>query len=161
MRKSDTMSGLIFAIMSLWLLVYAIPRNIDGGTGEYGMSSAMLPNIMALSMLVLSVLQVCVNLFPEWNLLTPGKKGVAAETDWTSHGTFWLKLIAFLASYLGLLKLLGFIPASVLFLALLQYMVGQRKYLTLGILAVVVPLVIYIAFRHGMGIMLPTSIFLQ
>lgn len=161
MRKSDMMTGLIFAILSLWLLIYAIPRHIDGGTGEYGMSSAMLPKIMALSMLVLSVVQIGVNLVPKKNTLTSGKKDKAAEPDWPSHGIFWLKLAVFLAGYLGLLKLLGFIPASVIFLALLQYLVGQRKYFILWILAIVVPLVLYITFRHGMGIMLPTGIFLQ
>lgn len=156
MKKADILSGAGFGVLALWLLVYGIPNFTEGGLG-YGLTPAQLPNAMAVAILVLSVIQVGVNLKKKTS-----EKGDEQQNGpgvaWAAHGVFWLQAGGLFGLFLLGLMFIGFIPAGIVFLSILQYFAGQRNYVTLTILAVVVPLFLYTAFRYGLGIFLPAGL---
>lgn len=156
MRKADVVSGIVFIFVSGWLLLYAIPYHTGEGV-DYGLSPSGLPYVMALSILVLAVIQVIFALTQRKTAVNDGKQD-EATVFWRGHGKFWLQIGLLFLIYLAALKLAGFIPASIGLLAVLQYFFGQRNIVLLGVLSVVIPGILYIAFRYGIGIMLPTGI---
>jgi hypothetical protein len=63
-------------------------------------------------------------------------------------------IIAFLI-YLVALTHAGFIIASIPFFAVLMYLYGGRNLAVLALVSVVVPVVLYVVFRHGFHVVLP------
>jgi hypothetical protein len=59
------------------------------------------------------------------------------------------------AAYYGLLRLIGFIPATVLFLGALLYLLGERRHWLVALVAVASALGIYAVFGLALGVMLP------
>lgn len=93
-----------------------------------------------------------------WNARAPGaKREVAAEgfpTDWRA-----LVIIGFgLLIHLNVLKPLGFVISSVFLFLCVTFAFGSRKFLRDGIVAVILVVVSYIGFTHGLGLQLPPGI---
>jgi hypothetical protein len=154
--KADVVSGIGFIVVAGWLLLYAIPYHTGEAAG-YGLSPAGLPYVMALSILILAVIQVISALTKKQTAVKNGEQ-TEADVSWGGHGKFWLQMGLLFSLYLGGLKLIGFIPSSIGLMVFLQYFIGQRNIVLLVVLSVLIPGMLYIAFRYGIGIMLPTGI---
>ena len=66
-----------------------------------------------------------------------------------------LAALALTVAYRALLPVLGFMPATVLFLAGMTAWLGERRLPVLIPVAVLTPLVLYLVFRTGLGVRLP------
>ena len=55
------------------------------------------------------------------------------------------------------LPAVGFLAATVPFFAVLMALFGERRWWLLGICALVVPILVFVLFRHGFQIILPTG----
>lgn len=65
-------------------------------------------------------------------------------------------LTCFLA-FLVVLPIVGFVPASIPFFAVLMWIYGCRHLIAIGASAVMAPLVLFAIFRHGFQIILPSG----
>lgn len=93
-----------------------------------------------------------------WNSWSPGaKREIVAEgfdTDWRAL----LIIGAGLLIHLNILKPLGFVISAVFLFLCVAFAFGSRKFLRDGIVAVILALVSYIGFTHGLGLQLPPGI---
>ncbi len=93
-----------------------------------------------------------------WNSWSPGaKREIVAE----GFDTDWRALIiigAGLLIHLNILKPLGFVISAVFLFLCVAFAFGSRKFLRDGIVAVILALVSYIGFTHGLGLQLPPGI---
>lgn len=93
-----------------------------------------------------------------WNSWTPGtKREVVAEgftTDWRAL----LIIAAGLFIHFLILKPLGFVISGVFLFMCVAFAFGSRKFLRDGIVAIILVVVSYIGFTHGLGLQLPPGI---
>lgn len=93
-----------------------------------------------------------------WNSWAPGaKREVVAEgfaTDWRAL----LIIGAGLLIHFNILKPLGFVISSVFLFMCVAFAFGSRKFLRDGIIAVILVVVSYLGFTHGLGLQLPPGI---
>ena len=156
MQRADLITGIMTAGLSLWLLFYAIPVHTGEGMG-YGLSPAGLPKIMAMSLFCLALIQIGNSLIQSIKRRSAG--GEEKETGiGFSHGLFWIKLILLFAISLIGMNYIGFIVGATFFMAVFQYLSGQRNYLVLSLLAIGTPVILRLAFWYGMGILLPQGV---
>lgn len=94
-----------------------------------------------------------------WNSSAPGlKREIQAEgfeTDWKALAIIAAGLLANWA----ILRPLGFIIAATVLFLCVSFAFGSRRYLRDAVVAVVLALVSYLGFRHGLGLQLPPGIF--
>jgi putative tricarboxylic transport membrane protein len=93
-----------------------------------------------------------------WNAGAPGaRREVVAEgfaTDWRALAV----IAAGLLVHLNILKPLGFVISGVFLFLCVTFAFGSRKFLRDGIVAVILVLVRYLGFTHGLGLQLPPGI---
>ncbi|WP_119389553.1 tripartite tricarboxylate transporter TctB family protein [Taklimakanibacter lacteus] len=93
-----------------------------------------------------------------WNSWTPAaRREIVAEgfdTDWRAL----LVIGAGLLIHLNILKPLGFVIAAIFLFMCVAFAFGSRKFLRDGIVAVILALVSYLGFTHGLGLQLPPGI---
>jgi putative tricarboxylic transport membrane protein len=99
-----------------------------------------------------------VGVYFAWNARAPGaKREVVAEgfpTDWRALVIIGVGLLI----HLNVLKPLGFVISSVFLFLCVTFAFGSRKFLRDGIVAVILVVVSYIGFTHGLGLQLPPGI---
>ena len=68
-------------------------------------------------------------------------------------------LLILIALYVKLMGYLGFIPVSIVFLALLTWVAGSRKPLGIAFFSITTTIVIYLLFQKFFSVQLPAGIF--
>jgi putative tricarboxylic transport membrane protein len=93
-----------------------------------------------------------------WNAWAPeARREIVAEgfaTDWLALIIIGLGLII----HLNILKPLGFVISGVFLFLCVAFAFGSRKPVRDGVVAVILVLVSYIGFTHGLGLQLPPGI---
>lgn len=93
-----------------------------------------------------------------WNAWAPAaRREIVAEgfdTDWRAL----LIIGAGLLIHLNILKPLGFVISGVFLFMCVAFAFGSRKFLRDGIVAIILVVVSYIGFTHGLGLQLPPGI---
>jgi putative tricarboxylic transport membrane protein len=93
-----------------------------------------------------------------WNSWAPGaKREIVAEgfsTDWRALVIIGLGLLI----HLNILKPLGFVISGVFLFLCVAFAFGSRKFLRDGIVAVILVVISYLGFTHGLGLQLPPGI---
>ncbi|HTN95460.1 MAG TPA: tripartite tricarboxylate transporter TctB family protein [Nordella sp.] len=93
-----------------------------------------------------------------WNSWAPaGKREIVAEgftTDWRALAIIGAGLLI----HLNILKPLGFVISGIFLFMCVAFAFGSRKLLRDGIVAIVLVVVSYIGFTHGLGLQLPSGI---
>jgi hypothetical protein len=141
-------------------LVWIIPVQTPPYPG-YGVSAALLPNVAFGLILALSVLLLAFNLFAYQAEKSKGASGssrpAAPQIRPEEKVHFW-RLALFLTPCFLLMpamKWIGFIPAGLLFMLVIQYLCGQRKPVILLLVAVIPVVIMYAAMRYGLKIPMP------
>jgi putative tricarboxylic transport membrane protein len=93
-----------------------------------------------------------------WNSWAPqARREIVAEgfdTDWRAL----LIIGAGLLIHLNILKPLGFVISGVFLFLCITFAFGSRKFIRDGIVAIILVVVSYIGFTHGLGLQLPPGI---
>jgi putative tricarboxylic transport membrane protein len=93
-----------------------------------------------------------------WNSWAPGaKREIVAEgfvTDWRALLIIGIGLLI----HLNILKPLGFVISGVFLFLCVAFAFGSRKFLRDGIVAVILVVISYLGFTHGLGLQLPPGI---
>jgi hypothetical protein len=153
----------IIVLGSVVFLGWVIPANSPPYPG-YGVSTSLLPNIAVGAILVLSLLALVKNLMAYRLTRIAGRqnggsgKAIRSTTIPAADRVHLWHLTRFMALSVLLMpamQLVGFIPAGLVFMLVLQYMCGQRKPLTMGLVSIVSIGVLYLAMRFGLGVPMP------
>jgi hypothetical protein len=156
-RQRDNLIYGCIVLVSAVFLLWTIPAYMPPYPG-YGVSASLLPNVSVGIILVLSMLALVRNILAQ--LLVKHKKPVdsrSANTPQVDRVHLW-HLARFMVPCVLLMpamKWMGFIPAGLVFMLVIQYFCGQRKPLTAVIVAVGMVGILYAAMRYGLGVPMP------
>lgn len=143
---------LIFAAV-MFLMSNALPPSLMGGLG-----SDFMPKIIATFIAVLSILQT----YSGYKVMkqddSPAAEAEEAEFKPEYHRV--LATIAAFTIYVFVLKTVGFIISSSLYL-IIQMMVlatkEKRSILLFAVISITISVVVYFIFRNGLSVMLPAG----
>lgn len=144
------------ALASVILLIWIIPAHTPPYPG-YGVSAALLPNLtagfilaMAASALVKNILVFLLSK-SQRSRQGPASGGFAEEAHLWHLSRFLIPCFLLMPA----MTWIGFIPAGIAFLVLIQYLCGQRKPFTMAAVAVGLVLLVYGVMRYGFGAPMP------
>ena len=149
------------AVGCVIFLLWVIPAQTPPYPG-YGVSAALLPDVAFGIVLLLSMLLLLHNLLAyraEKSKRKPATPEELASREINPEDKvhFW-RLALFMIPCLLLMpamEWIGFIPAGIVFMLVLQFLCGQRKPVTLALVAVVPVCIMYAAMRYGLGVPMP------
>lgn len=160
----ETIAYLLIVGFCILMLVWAIPTYTPPYPG-YGASPALLPNVsvgIMLAMTFLALFRVGLAVFMDKPL--PPEEGQFPEESaeaggFTQVGRVNLKHLAMFlipsALFVLAIDYIGYIPAALLFLMVIQVAMGSRNWLQSTVLAVAAVAVLYVVMRYGFGVPIP------
>lgn len=155
-KRDNLVSGGI-VLGSLVFLLWLIPAYTPEYPG-YGVRGSLVPNLVVGLILVLSVLSLVRNILAYLSAKpTSPEESQLGDNSQVDRVHLW-HLARFVIPGLLLMPAMqwvGFIPAGVVFMLVLQYFCGQRKPVQAVLVAVVPVCIIYVAMRYGLGVPMP------
>ncbi len=145
------------ALFSLIFLLWVIPAYSPPYPG-YGVSAALVPSVTVGIMLVLSLLSLGRNLWSgrvevaKIDEQRPSSDGYREDRVHLWHLARFMFPSALL---MPAMNWLGFIPAGLVFMLLIQYLCGQRKPVAAVVTAVASVFILYAVMRYGLGVPMP------
>lgn len=139
-----------FSILLAAELGTEVKADIFGALSEKILGEKVFPTLVLGGMIISGITLTVVSI--RKNAISPAVSGMNVPPP-------VLKVIAVSILYGILLLLIGYLPASVISLALLFRIFGQRHYMRIIIPAIVVPFLFYLLFEKGLMLMLPKGIF--
>jgi len=145
------------------MLTWGIPNYTPAYPG-YGASPALVPNVSISVILVMSLLALLRNAVSKFKgkALPPGENEFpedAQTTGFTQVGRIKLPhLLSFMVPCALLvigIEYIGYIPAALLFMLAIQYVIGSRKIVQPVIVSLVAVAVLYVTMRYGFGVPIP------
>jgi len=155
-KRENLVSGGV-ALGSLVFLIWVIPTFTPPYPG-YGVSSALLPNVAFGIILALSLLSLGYNIFSHFKAKSTNPEAGQSGNIRSEDRVHLWHLASFMIPCILLMpamKSMGFIPAGLLFMLLMQYLCGQRKPVTMALVAVCTVGLIYAAMRYGLSVPMP------
>ncbi|WP_058487037.1 tripartite tricarboxylate transporter TctB family protein [Defluviitalea phaphyphila] len=150
MRKANLISAFIFIVLSIYVISEASHFPNYGGSEVTG--PGFFPIILSIILIVLSVLLIITSIFnkDERNTGLFEKKAVKA----------YITILSLLI-YVMLLKYVGFIILTLIFLFGLIRFYGMKNYIKISLSSIVATVSIYWIFKVLLSVPLPTGIFLS
>lgn len=157
MKRTDIVSGIFLAAISLLLLFWIIPLNTSPPQSEGNLSPAFMPSVAAIVMLCLSALLAVVTwLGNDARADEPHEEfgdearglGAAELADIAIWSVFATAMMA------GFLTL-GFLPTSIAALVLAMLYTGQRQPVTIVVVAAATPFIIQQIAWYAFSVQLP------
>lgn len=161
--QRDTIAYVCILVVSVALLVWLIPKYSPPYPG-YGASPALVPNVAVAIMLVMAVLALLRNGFTYWW----GRTRRPEESEFPDEGEssgftqvgrirLWhlARLVIPCALLIPALYWFDYIPVAIVFMLVIQYVIGRREPIPAVILAVAMALFMYAAMRYGFSVPLP------
>lgn len=155
-KRERLVSGGV-ALGGLVFLIWVIPTFTPPYPG-YGVSSALLPNLAFGSILALSLLSLGYNIFSHFKAKSTNPEAGQSEDIRSKDRVHLWHLASFMIPCILLMpamKWMGFIPGGLLFMLLMQYLCGQRKPVTMALVAVCTVGLTYAAMRYGLSVPIP------
>ena len=142
LRQADAILGVVVAVFGIvvWLLANEIP--LGGGTT---LSARFLPHLLASVFVVLGVMLV----------LKPGPLATVSVAHALGEPRRVLVAVA-IAIYFLSFRVVDFRVGTFVFTAVAMLLMGARRPLEIGIVALAVSLGMYVLFRYGFTVLLPT-----
>lgn len=152
----DVYAGVIFLVISLAYYSGSFFETSSLMQAEYGPD--FMPKIYAVLLGLLSVALIATGAGRARRYEAP--EGEAAGFDRQAAFTAGMSLVC-ITAYIYLIKLLGFLIASFLYLFCQAWLLSPKKKNVLGLLvfAVIGAALIYLLFAKGIGLQLPRGIF--
>ena len=162
--KRDTIAYLLIIGFCILLLTWAIPTYTPAYPG-YGASPALMPNVsvgVMLSMACLSLVFIGLALYLNKPLPIEEREFPEDLEDGDGFTQVGRVNLSHLASIMipsillvVAIEYIGYTLASFAFLMVIQYVIGNRKWLQSIMLAVILTTVLYIVMRYGFGVPVP------
>ncbi|MFC1579648.1 tripartite tricarboxylate transporter TctB family protein [Thermodesulfobacteriota bacterium] len=148
MKKADMISALFLLVMGVLFIFVIIPQQTGEGE-EFGMSPAALPTTAMLIIVGLSLILLFQSI---------SSKSDSSDGPPPLEGRNWLNIgiyTALLFLSLGAIKVIGFIPGGILSIAAFAVLMGARNPISIGLVAVIPPVLLFFALRYGLRVPLP------
>lgn len=156
-RVRENIASAGVALGSLLFLLWLIPAYSPPYPG-YGVSASLVPNVTVGIMLALSLLSLLQNLLSHLRAKSRGAGENAPDKVKPEERVHLWHLARFMLPSVLLLPAMnwiGFIPAGLLFMLLIQYLCGQRKPLPAALTAAGTVGALYVVMRYGLGVPMP------
>jgi TRAP-type C4-dicarboxylate transport system permease small subunit len=160
----DALGYLFVILLCILLLSWAIPVYTPEYPG-YGAPPALVPNVavcVVLIMALVSLVQSMLSVFLKKPLPLQEQEfpeDLEGDGGFTQVGRVNLKHLASIMIPCVLLLVaiehIGYIPASFVFLMVLQYLIGSRRWVQSIVIAAALVAVLYIVMRYGFGVPVP------
>lgn len=156
-RRTDIISAIVLAVFAGLLLVWIIPANTSPPQSEDNLSPAFLPSLAASILLVLAIVLGMTS----WSRQRPEADELHEEFGAEAHGVgladvadlaIWC---AFAMAVMFGFETIGFVPTAIPALVAMMLFGGQRNWLAIGGVAVVVPLAIQQIAWHAFNVQMP------
>lgn len=152
--RRDALGYAGMATLGILLLVWIIPAWSPPWPG-YGMPPSLVPNVAAGFLLALALW----GLGRSWLVLRKAGGGAAApQAAPAKKRPDWLNLLLFVtpcAFLMPAMSALGFLPAGIGFMFLIQWLCGQRKPVPFVLVGTLPVLAIWALMRFALGVPMP------
>ena len=162
--KRDSIAYLLIVGFCILMFTWAIPTYTPDYPG-YGASPALVPYVavgVIFFMACLSLLRVGLAMFLKKPIAIAESEfpeDVGDDSGFTQVGRVNLasltRLIIPPVLLIVLIEYIGYMLASLLFLMSIQYLIGNRKWLQMIMVSVILTLVLYVVMRYGFGVPVP------
>lgn len=152
--RRDALGYAVMTTVSVLLLAWIIPAWSPPWPG-YGMPPSLVPDVAAGFLLVLSLwglARACLLLKQEGAAKAPEPRTAPKKRP------DWLNLLLFVvpcAFLMPAMAAVGFLPAGIGFMLLIQWLCGQRRVVPLILVATLPVLVIWALMRFALGVPMP------
>ena len=144
--NSTQVEGFGFLVMAIGLFAYSLINHGLSKT-EWKQSPYLFPLVLSVFLGFLSI-----SLLHEGNqLLKTGHQEVPDTTNWKTVGM----ITVFSLSYVLLIAVIRFVPATFLFLLVAFWYLGERKRHLIALLSIGFPIILYVLFCMLLHVMLP------
>lgn len=153
-RKAEIVAAAVLTAIGV-AGFFAVPQFVSGwafqmpGTTDAALAPTFFPRL-AMALIAASGLGVI--------LSAPARTERLPLLDMSRQD--WVRFAAVLAAILCLfagIKIVGFVPASMAFIAAVSVMLGYRRGPVVAAAAIIAPILIVIAFRYGLKVLLPSG----
>lgn len=142
------------AVILLGVLALVGATQVGSGAGYVAVAPAVMPAVVGIGLIGLgAALLVRATIRPDLDLARH-VTAEAAATDWRTIGL----TLAGLVGYALALGPLGYVLATSLFIPLVARILGSRSPLRDVVVAVVLAIVVYVAFTQYLGVRLPAGL---
>jgi hypothetical protein len=145
------------AVGSMVFLWWIIPAYTPPHPG-YGVAASLLPNVTVGIILAISVLALAHNLFSSVLAKSKRSEEIPPGGNRSIDGVNLWHLFRFMIPCVLLMPAMmwiGFVPAGLVFMLLIQYLCGQRKAVPAVIVALGTVFFVYGVMRYGLGAPMP------
>lgn len=165
-RNSDFVTSIVFFMLGLLALFVLIPRGVavPGSVKSYILSPDFWPRLIAIGVILSAVF-----LFVESFVIKKISPGQTEEEEEGSDYDYpepvasvrsFILLIAMFAFYFAL-PALGLVAGSVLAMASMMIYFGERRWFLIIGLSAVLPVLLYVFFRHVASVPIPLGMYLS
>lgn len=153
LKNKSVLDSIVVCLLGIALAVYSLVSFYTATVKtEWILSPYLFPLLLSVFAVLLAV-----------SLLAEGchevKCAREAQGEKTADAPLAIKKVAVVTllgiAYYVLISMIHFIPASMLFLAALIWYLGERKYWKIALVAIVMPLVLYVLFAMLLNVRLP------
>ena len=151
-RQRNILAYSVVIVVSIVMLAWVIPTWSPEYPG-YGVTATLVPDAACALMLLLAALGLSKEI---WTLLRDKTSNETPQKQLA--GCQWLHLIRFIVPGLLILPaahVVGFIPAGIGFLLIIQFFCGQRKAVPMILVSLIPVLTIYAVARFGLNVPMP------
>ena len=143
------------ALGSVIFLVWVIPAYTPAYPG-YGVPASLTPNVAVGIILMLSIISLLTN-FLEYRAekLEEPAKSEAIKSEDRVHLWHLARFMIPCILLMPAMQWIGFIPAGLAFMVVIQYLCGQRKPVPGVLVAVGTVGLIYVVMRYGLSVPMP------
>ena len=149
MIKADIIAAIVLMMVGLVMIFIIIPAQTSPGE-KYGVPPATVPTAAMVVVTLMSGILLIQCLIQSRRRLDSRPSPMALR-QWLHIGGYTALLFVGLA----VIRYLHFIPGGILFLAALMIITGMRRPLTIVLVAVPVPILIYAGLWYGLRMPLP------
>ena len=142
--KSEVKEGLALLILGVCLFSYSIINHYSGAVIDWQMSPYLFPLLVSIILIILSIILVKVN-------VKINKEKIIDKVVWTRV----LKVLLLILLYFIFLPVITFIPSTIIFLAVMIYLLGEKRLHYIIIWSAVITVFIDVIFVKFFNILLP------
>ena len=157
-RVKDVITGIVSLV--LFLLFFGFSFTIEVKTVGGSISSRTIPQFVSSCGIIVSLILILKNLFPYLKAQKSGEQQEPVYTDRKRWGQLAISVVL-MVGYILLMRTFGFMLTSAVYLFLQMLAIlenrSKKRVILIAIIAVLVPVILYIPFRYGFKLMIPVG----
>lgn len=157
-RVKDVITGIVSLV--LFLLFFGFSFAIEVKTVGGSVSSRTIPQFVSSCGIIVSLILILKNLFPYLKAKKSGEQQEPVYTDRKRWGQLAIS-VALMVGYILLMRTFGFMLTSAVYLFLQMLAIledrSKKRVILIAVIAVLVPVILYIPFRYGFQLMIPVG----